>query len=36
MAKVRTPLEELIAKSAESVPDIEKESEAPASTSVAV
>ena len=33
--KARTPLEELIEKSAASVPEIEKESEAPASTSVA-
>jgi hypothetical protein len=35
MAKVRTPLEELMAKSAASVPDIEKVSVEPASTSVA-
>jgi hypothetical protein len=35
VAKVSTPLEELIAKSAASVPDMENESEEPASTSVA-
>jgi hypothetical protein len=35
-AKVKTPLDELIAKSAASVPDIENEREVPASTSVAV
>ena len=34
-AKVRTPLPELMEKSAASVPDIENESEDPASTSVA-
>lgn len=36
LAKVSTPLEELIAKSAASVPDTENASEVPASTSVAV
>ena len=34
-AKVKTPLDELMAKSAASVPDVENESDAPASTSVA-
>jgi hypothetical protein len=36
MAKVKTPVEELMAKSPASVPDIENERVAPASTSVAV
>jgi hypothetical protein len=35
-AKVKTPLDELMAKSAASVPDIENDSDAPASGSDAV